>query len=441
MGDRRGNPKRIENFANVVKAYTSHYGKNDDQTTVTEEERKTRQAAAAEIADSYYDFASAAYENGWSTHFHYTPFPPSFPPGESTIATALSFYEHRLAFLMDLKPHMKVLDVGCGIGGPAREIAKFVGCEIVGVSINQGQIDRAIYLTRMEGLQDKCTFVRGDFLNLPFASSSFDAAYSIEATVYSPSLLRVYSGISRVLKPGAVFGLSEWVMTPKYNPHDKEHVGIRNRIERGNALTMNTSDQAREAMRGAGFEILHEENFAAHFDYTKSLMEDSAAAGGVGKRKGRRVQRQEPPDLDPHQSPVLVPFKSFSCGSGSDDMVSLRPAPPPSSPFPSPLPVPPTTYRPWFWPFVSATHLATTWTDYWTVWKMSKWPRRCCYWMVWIGERVGLWDKGVTDAMITLAYCVDSTTEAGREEIFSPCWWFIGRKVGDGDGENIQRDA
>lgn len=66
--------------------------------------------------------------------------------------------------LMGLKPGMKVLDVGCGIGGPAREIAKFVGCEVVGVTINQAQVDRAIYLTATERLEGRCTFVRGDFL-------------------------------------------------------------------------------------------------------------------------------------------------------------------------------------------------------------------------------------------------------------------------------------
>ena len=107
----------------------------------------------------YYDFATSAYENGWGEHFHYTPFAPG-----DTIHSAMCFYEHRLALLMGLKPGMKVLDVGCGIGGPAREIAKLIGCEIVGISINQRQIDRAILLTEQAGLSSKCTFVRGDFL-------------------------------------------------------------------------------------------------------------------------------------------------------------------------------------------------------------------------------------------------------------------------------------
>ncbi len=99
---------------------------------------------------------------------------------------------------------MRVLEVGCGVGGPAREIANFIGCEIVGITINQKQVDVARRLTEEAGLSDKLTFIHGDFLNLPFPDASYDAAYSIEATVHAPSLaaVAVYSGIARVIKPG-----------------------------------------------------------------------------------------------------------------------------------------------------------------------------------------------------------------------------------------------
>ena len=107
----------------------------------------------------YYDFASSAYLSGWGEHFHYCPFAPNEP-----ILQAMAFYEHRFAHLMGLRPGMKVLDVGCGVGGPAREIAKFIGCEIVGITINQRQVDRARELTEEAGMSDKCVFIQGDFL-------------------------------------------------------------------------------------------------------------------------------------------------------------------------------------------------------------------------------------------------------------------------------------
>ncbi len=59
---------------------------------------------------------------------------------------------------------MKVLDVGCGVGGPAREIATFTGCHVVGLNNNGYQIERAIAYTQKDGLSDQVSFVKGDFM-------------------------------------------------------------------------------------------------------------------------------------------------------------------------------------------------------------------------------------------------------------------------------------
>lgn len=59
---------------------------------------------------------------------------------------------------------MKVLDVGCGVGGPAREIAKFAGVNIVGLNNNDYQIERARKYAVQEGLSDHLSFTKGDFM-------------------------------------------------------------------------------------------------------------------------------------------------------------------------------------------------------------------------------------------------------------------------------------
>jgi len=59
---------------------------------------------------------------------------------------------------------MKVLDVGCGVGGPAREIAKFTGCHVTGLNNNDYQIERATKYAQKEGLADQVAFVKGDFM-------------------------------------------------------------------------------------------------------------------------------------------------------------------------------------------------------------------------------------------------------------------------------------
>jgi len=65
---------------------------------------------------------------------------------------------------MGLREGMKVLDVGCGVGGPAREMVKFAGVDVVGLNNNDYQIERATRYAAREGLSNKLSFVKGDFM-------------------------------------------------------------------------------------------------------------------------------------------------------------------------------------------------------------------------------------------------------------------------------------
>jgi len=59
---------------------------------------------------------------------------------------------------------MKVLDVGCGVGGPAREMVKFTGCHVTGLNLNEYQVQRARNYAAREGLEHKLEFVQSDFM-------------------------------------------------------------------------------------------------------------------------------------------------------------------------------------------------------------------------------------------------------------------------------------
>jgi sterol 24-C-methyltransferase len=69
---------------------------------------------------------------------------------------------------------MKVLDVGCGVGGPAREMVKFSGCHVTGLNINEYQVSRARAYALKEGLADKLDFVQGAFLVRPLPPCAAD---------------------------------------------------------------------------------------------------------------------------------------------------------------------------------------------------------------------------------------------------------------------------
>jgi cyclopropane fatty-acyl-phospholipid synthase-like methyltransferase len=120
----------------------------------------------------YYDGATELYEYGWAKSFHFS----RFYKGEA-FAASLARHEHYLAAQMSLRPGMKVLDVGCGVGGPAREIARFADVTIVGLNNNDFQIQRGRKYTKEAGLEDQVSFVKGDFMKLveQFGENAFDA--------------------------------------------------------------------------------------------------------------------------------------------------------------------------------------------------------------------------------------------------------------------------
>jgi sterol 24-C-methyltransferase len=98
---------------------------------------------------------------------------------------------------------------------------------------------------------------------MSFADESFDAVYAIEATVHAPKLEGVYSEIYRVLKPGGVFGVYEWLMTDKYDNNNVEHRKIRLAIEEGDGISnMVTISEGLAAMKAAGFELMHHEDLS-----------------------------------------------------------------------------------------------------------------------------------------------------------------------------------
>ena len=80
-----------------------------------------RASRAQVLTNHYYDLVTDFYEYGWGQSFH---FAPRFQ-GEAFDAS-LSRHEHWLAAKLNLKPGMKTLDVGCGVGGPMRTIARYV---------------------------------------------------------------------------------------------------------------------------------------------------------------------------------------------------------------------------------------------------------------------------------------------------------------------------
>jgi sterol 24-C-methyltransferase len=160
-----------------------------------------------------------------------------------------------------LKETDKVLDVGCGVGGPMRNIQQFSGSDITGVTINEYQVRVGNQYCKQKGIDKKSRLVQGDFQKLPekFEASSFDAAFAFEATCHSPDRVTCFSGVNHCLKKGGLFAAYEWIVLPEkgYDATNENHVRVKEGIEVGNGLpTLATSEQILQNLRDAGFEIL-----------------------------------------------------------------------------------------------------------------------------------------------------------------------------------------
>jgi SAM-dependent methyltransferase len=105
-----------------------------------------------------------------------------------------------------------VLDVGCGLGGPARYLAAEYGCRVTGVDLSRAFVGVAQMLTGRAGLSASVTCEQGDALDLPFADGAFDHAWTQHVAMNIRDRHRLYAGIRRVLRPGgrlAVYDIVE----------------------------------------------------------------------------------------------------------------------------------------------------------------------------------------------------------------------------------------
>jgi ubiquinone/menaquinone biosynthesis C-methylase UbiE len=101
-----------------------------------------------------------------------------------------------------LKPSARVLDLGCGIGGPARYVAATFGCKVTGIDLSPGFIDAATYLTARCGLSDRVTFQVGNALHLPFEAAAFDAVFLQHVAMNIEDRTTLYAEVHRILTPG-----------------------------------------------------------------------------------------------------------------------------------------------------------------------------------------------------------------------------------------------
>lgn len=190
-----------------------------------------------------------------------------------------------VAALLAPAPGDHVLDIGSGIGGPARYMAEQFGCRVTGVDLTPEFVAVARHLTGLLGLDDRVDFRQGSALAMPFADRSFDAAYSMNVAMNIADKAGFYGEIARVLKPGARLVLSE---IARGEGPDLDYPTPWAASPRTSFLA--TPEATRAGLEAAGFEIVS----------LRDTLQESAA---YGARSRALVERGEKP---PHRAVHLI---------------------------------------------------------------------------------------------------------------------------------------
>lgn len=118
-----------------------------------------------------------------------------------------------LCELAGIAPEMTVLDVGSGVGGPARFVAAAHGCRVTGVDLSEPFVDAARYLTELTGQREQVSFQTASALDLPFGAGEFDVVLLQHVAMNIADRTRLYREMRRVLKTGGKFAIFDVVLT------------------------------------------------------------------------------------------------------------------------------------------------------------------------------------------------------------------------------------
>ena len=354
----------MDEYAALFEGQTGKHSANgltDEKGAVTSAASiKKRQEGYRTMVNNFYDLVTDFYEYGWCQSFHFAP----RWQGE-TFLESIKRAEYHLCSRLGMKPGVKALDVGCGVGGPMRNMAIFSGASIEGITINEYQVKVGNKYHAQQGVADIAHTTRGDFQNLPGFTNGelwegidygdmdwtgkFDVAYEIEATCHSPDKTRCFSEVARCLKPGGLFAGYEWVVLPDrgYDGGNPTHVAIKEGIEIGNGLpTLATPAKVVAALEAAGFEVLE------HYDANRNV-----------------------------HSPVEIPW--YDTLNGKFTLSGFR---------------------------------------------MTNLGRNCTHAMVTALETLRIAPKGTTHVSAMLNATALDLVEGGKQELFTPSYFFLARK-------------
>lgn len=184
----------------------------------------------------FYDRSSQLWEDVWGEHMHHGYYIPE--DRTDHVQAQIDLIDEVLKWAdvgKDGKIPKKAVDVGCGIGGSSRHIARKYGCTANGITLSPYQAGRGNELTKEQGLDHLAKFQVADALDMPFEDETFDLIWSLESGEHMPDKEQFVNELFRVATPGGRIIIVTWChrdLEPNETSLSKKEVKLLAKINR-----------------------------------------------------------------------------------------------------------------------------------------------------------------------------------------------------------------
>jgi len=232
-------------------------------------------AQADDLLRKHYEQTVANFGAINSDNLHFMGY---FENPNDSLVTALQQINRHFLTKLALGPNDRMLDVGCGTGGPSCYLAQASGCRVVGVDLGDVQVGVARQLAEERGLSDRVTFKVEDATRLSFDANTFDAVVLMGSASHMPAKDAVLTECARVLRPGGRLVLGDMVIAKPEWFRDRANsakVRIINLFFANPHL--GTRQDYEGLLRNCGFEIQDSETLPQHLERSGVLWQQTLA--------------------------------------------------------------------------------------------------------------------------------------------------------------------
>ena len=185
-----------------------------------------------EVKSFYNGVANTTWEHGLTNHYHVG----LFQNRNDSFEEAQNRTVNRMAEMIKLNKEDIILDIGCGSGYSALQIARNYKCSIVGINISEKQLSIGDKLVSEGNMKEYIKLIKADAHQLPFKKGVFTGAYALESLMHM-NRRKVLDQVFKVLKPGSKFVLCDWVIKKKLTESEEQ---IINKFTVGKYVTLDT---------------------------------------------------------------------------------------------------------------------------------------------------------------------------------------------------------